>query len=649
MATTANILTLLKFYASRQKSPMIDYAEFADYIKRYAQHHLEENPDLISFIGSTDSLQKELDDLVQAHQIVLVTPSANKQLIFVASFFIEKYTQQYHDIETNISVPFPNINDLPKNTPTEIVNKQTATDLIYELLAKKEMNDKTLYGLTFVKDVPTLLMPSSVSMDVVVNLALNKIREMLHKEEYHDYFLKKLSISNPGKEMTAKNFFNAFVQKPENALEALKSSGENFYFWSQLCYFIKQDYDKLKDFTIEDINILQSVCITEAATSFYKSKAVEKIQKENALNMLDKLLRHPPYFFTFTDISKMKDNNGVLLINQYSERELRDHLEKMSTQSSPNQLPDLLVFKTQEDEHYFIFKDKVMSLIVRLCSDARVTVRDNICSVWKKSIQEFETVPEMKDQAAFERCLQRETQATQPVLYALLNASFLPLVSYDPTSGDSDDTPGKLLLFRDGSLIPYSEILMMSRQEIYTDVKIKLPFYYTMPVISWIASLLLRKPKDKRKKDASKTAAEKVREEQKKNEEEKRVQKEIAEAGDPRQSRKVELRQAAQNAESAIVPPNSTLDRELFAYCHEWNNLIGKETHDNLTEDVNSLIRDYMRKVLRTLSSTGFTPERIKSLAESLVSSPSLQKIKNQGALEMYTELYMIKLVKNLP
>ena len=77
--------------------------------------------------------------------------------------------------------------------------------------------------------------------------------------------------------------------------------------------------------------------------------------------------------------------------------------------------------------------------------------------------------------------------------------------------------------------------------------------------------------------------------------------------------------------------------------------MIGKTAHDNLTEDVNSLIRDYMRKVLRTLHASGFTPERISSLADSLVSTPSLMKIKNTPALKRYTELFMIKLVKNIP
>ena len=97
------------------------------------------------------------------------------------------------------------------------------------------------------------------------------------------------------------------------------------------------------------------------------------------------------------------------------------------------------------------------------------------------------------------------------------------------------------------------------------------------------------------------------------------------------------------------MPASSTIDRELESYIHEWNQLIDKTAHANLVEDVNSLIRDYMRKVLRTLKSDGFTLERIQNLADTLVKSHGMQKIHNHDALFMYIQLYMIKLVKSIP
>ena len=76
--------------------------------------------------------------------------------------------------------------------------------------------------------------------------------------------------------------------------------------------------------------------------------------------------------------------------------------------------------------------------------------------------------------------------------------------------------------------------------------------------------------------------------------------------------------------------------------------MLSKQARDNLTEDVNSLIRDYMRKILRTLRANNFTPERINNLASTLVKTPGMQKIQDQAELHMYVQLYMVKLIKGL-
>lgn len=645
MATTANILTLLKFYASKQKSPIIEYREFGDYLHRYAQHHLDENSELVSFCGAsyTDALDAEISQLVSSRSVV-VAPVSNKDYIFVISIFVEKFAETYKQIETNISIPFPSITDIPKSVPLDIVTRQPAADIIYRLLDKEELNDKTLYAIVFSKNIPSLLFPSLTCMAELVNCALRKIQDLLHKEETHDYFLKKLSISNPGKELSIKNFFAQFVSNPLAALDVLKNTGDTFYYWSQLCYFLKQDYTKVKDFTPEDITILQSVAVIEVATSYYKTKTSERIQKETAFKTLDNLMLNPPYYYSLADVLKMKDQNGVPLLGQYNEKELKEHLYALTQETVGNQMPELLVFKVNDDEGFYIKKEKVMPLIIRLANDARLVVRESLVKLWYKYLLDYETLPEMKEASAFERCLEREVRSADPILYAILNSTFLPVVAYE------DKTPGRISLFRNGNILPYSELLMISRQEILSDAKIKLPFWYFIPVLSWILGLIFRKPKNSsQRQSSSTTATEKLMAEQKAAEAEKLRKRNEADSIDPKLSRKQELRKSAAEIEKKLVPESSTLDRELKGYLHEWNDRLGKQNYDNLTEDINSLIRDYLRKVLRSLKTESFSAERVSSLAQSLVDSPSMIKIKNHPALKRYTELYLVKLVKNIP
>ncbi|WP_191014108.1 hypothetical protein [Treponema zioleckii] len=643
MATTTNILSLLKFFASKQKSAIIDYYEFSEYIRKYAEHHIEEVPQLEMYLRDlSGSLENEFDKLILSKQIVIFDSGATKQSIIVIPFYIEKVAERYTEIAGSPVLPFPSETDLPKKTPREVVTRESASDLIGKFLDHQNLNDSTLYGLVLPHEAPAILFPSSISIKILIEDSLAKLQYMLRKDEYHDYFIKKISISNPGKEMTSKNFLNAFIDRQDATIDILSESTDNFYLWHQLCYFIKQDFEKVKDFTQEDTALLQAVYVLEIASNYFKNKAVVNTKKQNALKCLEQLLDKPPYYFTYETIASFTDTNGIPLLGQFSEDELKDFLHEKTQGGDSHELPELLVFKVADNEkRYFILKSKVLQLILRLCTDARTSVREAIKQKWQTAMKNFEVLPEMHEQAAFEACLENEIEIQSPILHALLTASFLPLLSYEKNSEE------RITLFAGGSLMPYSELLLMSRQDLYNDTKILLPFWYTLPVFSWIAKLILRPPKSKRRK-AEKTSAEIYHENESKKSDEDAEMAMIA-GKHSSVSKKVALREAAREAESSFVPASSTLDRELDSYLHMWNKLIGKTQSDNLTEDVNCLIRDYIRTVLRTMKPSGFTPDRVNAIAATLCKAPAMQKIGEHDALLMYTKLYIVKLVKNIP
>lgn len=637
----SNILfTLLKFYSSKQRSPVVDEGEFVDYLRRYVQHHEEDAQELNTYIKSNEALQSELDGMVGKRQIAITT-QAGKQFIVVISYVIDECTQLYDDMQHNYSHPFPNVNELPKHVPSDIAVKDQASDIIYKMLdGKVDPNERTLYCILFGKGVPGLLLPSNVSIHDVINICLKKLQDMLRKGDSHDYFQKKINGANPGKEISIKNFFSSLLGKPEETWLALKNNGDAFYYWNQLCYFIRQDCIKMKDLNAEDINVLQTIGVIEVAASYYKNVAAEKVLKEAAFKVLDEQLVQAPYYFTMDEIMKFKDQNGTLLITKYSEDDLHEHIKDLTSYSKTSDLPPLLIFKENETKSYFIVKESVMPLILRLSNDARELIHESLCKSWYKYLQKYEVLSEMKDQAAFERCLERELKVCSPILYALLNSTFLPLIGEDT---------GKLILFHDGVLVPYSELLMLRRNEIYTKARSKLPFWYTMPVVSWILSAIHRKSKAQRQKDSEKSATAKLLDEEKAQADARQDELDAKDALDPKKNHKKELRRAATNIEAQIVPANSTIDRELESYMSEWNDRISKQAHDDLEQDINTLIRDYTRRVLRTNKTEAFTRERISSLAEALVDTPTLMKIKNHPALKRYVELYMVKLIKNIP
>ena len=328
------------------------------------------------------------------------------------------------------------------------------------------------------------------------------------------------------------------------------------------------------------------------------------------------------------------------MFGQYSEDDLKETLLKLSTESEDNTLPKLVVFKVASGTRYYIYKNKVISLIVRLCNEAHDNIKEILVSSWYDALIEYSRLPEMSDRAKFEAKLEKLVEEHSPVLYALLTANFISLLAAEKNLDDSLQT---FQLFVDGHLLPYSELLMLRSEDVMADAKLKLPFIYTIPIISWIIGLFRSHKIEKQKK--------KEQEKEKAKQLENADPMEILEnaEGGKKKSKQEAVAEKAHEIAAEYIPEGSTIDRELNFLTKQWNRMISKEAYNNLTEDVNSLIRDYTRRVCNTLTAQTFTKERIENLADALVRTPNMQKISDQRALTDYVRLYMIRLLSNPP
>lgn len=634
MATSVKLGTILRQYALKQESAFVNVKEFGEFLKKYAAKHLEEQAELIQYIEIPEAtLVKELEDLASKHEVYL-TIQGGKNIAVVITYYSVVYANRYKDIGTNITVPFPSASDLPKQLPVEAMEKHEASELIPQLQQHQDLKSPVLYCLLMPKDIPAILFPACVPVLFLTRAAMAKIRHMLKKDEYHDYFQKKLKNANPSKEIGATTFYNRFIQHPDNADQTFDLNGDAFYFWNQLCYFIRQDFEKIKDRTAEDTNVLQAISISEIWMLSLKEKANAQQKKADALRELEAALARPPYFYSMDSILKIKDSKGALLYGQYDEDDLKNFLQKLTTETENNELPKILVFKVDSGLRYFIYKKRVLQLVVRLANEAHDTIEKELIDKWFNALSNYQKLPEMKDHKAFENVLRDEIRDLSPVLWALLNANFLPMLNYE---NDHSEDGSTFHVFSGGKLLPYSELLMISSSSILSSAKIMLPFWHTIPLLSWIMSMFHNKPQ--KKTGTSKTSKE--------------FSADDIPDDSPKQSpgryvnKKEAVIEAARNVTAELVPYGSSIDRELDSYLKLWNKMITKEAHASLTEDVNSLIRDYTRKVMRTISASTFTADRVRSLAEALVKTPNMQKIKENEALTMYIELYILRLLSN--
>ncbi|MBN1685068.1 MAG: hypothetical protein JW852_00355, partial [Spirochaetales bacterium] len=74
----------------------------------------------------------------------------------------------------------------------------------------------------------------------------------------------------------------------------------------------------------------------------------------------------------------------------------------------------------------------------------------------------------------------------------------------------------------------------------------------------------------------------------------------------------------------------------------KWNPLFDPQAKANLVEDVNALVRDFLRKLKRGFLVRPPDAARIRNMAENLGANHAFDQIKNRDALQRYIELYMI-------
>jgi len=104
-----------------------------------------------------------------------------------------------------------------------------------------------------------------------------------------------------------------------------------------------------------------------------------------------------------------------------------------------------------------------------------------------------------------------------------------------------------------------------------------------------------------------------------------------------------QYRKSVQSLVFQHVPDGKSLEGLLKELAEKWNPLYDSQQRRNLIEDINSLVRDFIRPLKRSFLLRPPDSKRIHNLAEQLSGSKNLTKITKRDALIRYLELYVIK------
>jgi hypothetical protein len=416
--------------------------------------------------------------------------------------------------------------------------------------------------------------------------------------------------------------------RPLDCVSDMQRSGDFvFYFWAFFCNLVKSEFRKKKDLLAEEAAVLQAVCFLDFCNNYYKTLTVKLKEKELAIDELERHLGRAPFLYTMEEIIRFLDNKGIPLLGQYSREELEAHLKAKTTESSSDALPDLLIIRGPEGEQWFVKKARLLPLCARFLVEARPKIKKAVSRRWVKILKDYSREPGMDSDAEFEKLLTKYTADLFPTLSVILQDPKLFLVYTELEQIQAIQESSRL--FKKGILIPMSVLLLVKRKDLLTDARILLPFWYTVPVLSEIVAFFVNLGKKRRQ--GKKTRNPKAPEES-------------GVSGDTEQ-----IRASARELAETLVPKGYTLDAYLAETAGRWVKLLNSKARQNLLEDVNSLIRDNLRGVLRLRQHGRITGAVVESLSAKIIhQTPSLQRLSEKEALYMYIQLYILKLLARI-
>jgi len=634
MARDIDLYQLVRAFATKNHLTSVDYAVFARSIQRQAAQSdqsdhlyrdLNINPDAV--------LIPKLYKLAKERRLALETIGGEVSAIVLPEHYADVFFAEYKRMEDTPELPFPDEDSLKISVPPEWIQAISLEADLAHVSDREAESSVPLFRLIFSGGVKPIVVPQSFVPDKLLELAVLKLRHYLRQGANKEFILNKLLYAFPNKEQAVKDSFSAIQTKPFEAIEALKSSSSDivYPFWAYLTTHVKHDLEKKTDKTAEDLSAYQAALLCEFYSGYYKGKVKKLLDMQAACRALDQEVRKAPYNFGFDDISAFRDSQGKPLLGRLSREEIEAYLKEKTTKSEEGVLPDLFVVTTGQGRRVYISKERIFPLVFRLLADARSDCRGKLVGQWSRFLEDFKSSAAMDDDDAFRRELGALVETRFPLLDAIIKDRLLPLV-FDELVARNSAPPDIARLFYKGELIPIDELLDLDRKSLNADARMLLPFWYSVPILSALFRLLhrLSRPRTGDKERQPRAQA----------------PKQQASESQTLRERRTAFLNAAAAVEGELLPSGYSLDEYLRELEERWNYILTPKAKADLKEDVDSLVRDYLRSILKSLPPQGFTTERVKSLAATLADTPALLKIKNHGALELYVQLYMVKLLK---
>jgi hypothetical protein len=635
------LLELIGSFALKKKAGTVDLREFLG----------DARP-----AGSEREIEEALRQLERDRSCILSPAVGPIRMVTLPGFPILALMEEYKTLSVDPSHPFPTDETLTVPIPPADIQPVDVKKDFSSFISGRDKSGPAVARLLFPEGIDSLVVPRGAAGPALVEAAAAKISGYLQDPRNAGYAESKLVSLVKGNDIVVRQMMEDAASKPKKAAASILAPSDfAFRFWTHLANLILQDFRKKKEKTSQDHGVCQSAFIVGYYVFFQKGLAQREQERATDMRSLETLVRKPPYAFTFEDMYGLRDEKGVPFVNKHTRSFIHAFLDEKTRRVSGEALPFIVrVHAATVNKDYFIQKDLLVPVFLRKLTEAAEELREAYLGGWETALRRRQATPAMRSDGPFQRDVEVRVKEGYPLLGALANGPIL-LVAREETNLSETAAAEIGRCFAHGNTLkPLAECMMLSRTELYTEARSRLPLWETMPIVAQIVGLFRRLFSGRKQKEepdkqpAAKvllTAVKPPAAAEDKPAAPAPAAKTAASASPVAREREALLRytRAIKGLVEHYVPKGMNIDLTLDELSNKWNPLFAEAQKADLVEDVNALVRDYLRPVRRTFLVSPPDLDRIKSLAAQLVGAKSLAKIKKREPLQRYIELYMVK------
>lgn len=681
MSELKDLEQILRAYTQKKNTSSISRYNLERYAAHWAGEFRKTKPGFTDFTGFTSAKYRDLLDAAESEGICLaITDEQGEQNIVYLRYFPFLLHKVYEEAEKVQESSFPHEDSMTEKIPSEIVEVVEVKEQLVPLLGEIRSKKSTVFRFLFPEGVRSLIVVGDLVQTKLMIMSIMKLRAYLSLQKNSEYVMNKMYSILPKKEQSVKDLFSNIMTQRDVAIRTITDPDDfTFQFWTHMSTFVVNEFREKTNKLDREHGFCQAAYLLGLYSLYHKGVKKQKREQEQALRQVDQGIMKPPYFHTFSDLYGMRDKVGLPIAKKISQHDLAAYLEKRTKREKGAPLTEIMRIMTADKKEYFVGKERLLNLTLQRVQLFSRDIRAQYVKEWSDALGDFRKIDVMNHRESFQNDLWRRLENQEPLLARVLKYELI-LVCLKETKPSKEVyiEANRILNEKQQKLIPIDEILRLDQKRIVRDARTYLPLWKSIPLIGRLGvffAKLFRKlargaeaikdPSDIYASMTKSSGRNGTPDGYQGSRGDTRIDgyagsrgagmKQLGGAkpsgsggsrsgsGERAVNQQVEFKKAIYELKNRYLGPEGDLNSSLSELIEEWNPLVDAKAKQYLVEDVNSAVRDFIRKLKRNLLVKPPDEERIQNLSKQIAEYDAFKRIKNKEDFRRYVELYIIK------